>query len=432
MKIINKIIESKWIKNVSYVFLGKCIAMGFLQLFDIVIARKLTIQAYSEWAYFFSILSILFYVGWLGVNVSSKVYISKAENFIVRDKYIKAALCVRLTVSIIITVLILVFAPVIASLLGYPDKYPNLLFLIFLAAFIVFVNSYVDFFKNVYQAVESFELMSVATTIEYVGYFLFACVFICIRSDVRMVALAYLTANIVTLAYNGSTLIKKLDYHKVDLVYEKAKEIFRYAIPMAFISMGCVLLAEIDIVMLGIFGTKADVSIYSISKHISDKATHVNEALITGTITSFAIVNSENINKKMEQFKKIERINIFASLITSVLLAVIGFIGIPLFYGEIYKGASIIMYMLIPYYILFGISNLYARMLDYQGGAWKRSVWFISALIINIVCNYIMIPIWGAYGAAVSTIISLVPYTIYTIVALKRLFRKFQIHGFLK
>ena len=130
MKIINKIIESKWIKNVSYVFLGKCIAMGFLQLFDIVIARKLTIQAYSEWAYFFSILSILFYVGWLGVNVSSKVYISKAENFIVRDKYIKAALCVRLTVSIIITVLILVFAPVIASLLGYPDKYPNLFFLI--------------------------------------------------------------------------------------------------------------------------------------------------------------------------------------------------------------------------------------------------------------------------------------------------------------
>ena len=61
MGILERLKKSKWVRNVSFVVIGKAVAMGFYQLFDIVVARELSIQAYAEWAYFFSVLTIIFY-----------------------------------------------------------------------------------------------------------------------------------------------------------------------------------------------------------------------------------------------------------------------------------------------------------------------------------------------------------------------------------
>jgi len=424
--IFNRIKNSKWTQNVSYVFMGKIIAMLFYQFFDIVIARKLSIDAYSEWAFFFSILSILFYIGWLGINTSAKVKISTIAEKDSKNTYIKTSLATRFIASFVVCVVIVFTAPYFATLLGYPNKYPNLLSLIYIGGFIVFINSYIDFFKSLYQALESFRVMCLATIIEYGGYFIFAYIFLSFNCDVTILAVSYLIAGVITVFFNFILLNKKSNYHTAKISFPLMKDILKYALPMALISIGSVLLAEIDIVMLGILGAKSDVSVYSISKRICDKAIHVNEAIIIGTVTSLAIINKENYKDKIKQFQKINLLNILASIFISGVLFLFGIWGINILYGEEYGNATGITLLLIPYYIILGISNLYGRILDYHGKAWKRCVWFIVTIISNIFLNYILIPSFGAKGAAWATIVSLVPYTAYTILTVKKLFTQYK------
>ena len=57
-----------------------------------------------------------------------------------------------------------------------------------------------------------------------------------------------------------------------------------------------------------------------------------------------------------------------------------------------------------------------------MGRARRRAVWYTSVIVINLSLNYVLIPIYGGAGAAVATVISLIPYTIYCIYDIRNIF----------
>lgn len=65
---------------------------------------------------------------------------------------------------------------------------------------------------------------------------------------------------------------------------ERDYKVFRSA--SAYI-LGGLVLVEMDTFMLGLFCPKQQVSVYSIAKQLISKATNVNMAVWTGTITSW-------------------------------------------------------------------------------------------------------------------------------------------------
>lgn len=423
MKVNEKLKKLKHVKNISYIFVGKIVSMFLYQVYDIIIARKLNVQDYGEWAYFFSILNIFFFVGWFGVNSAARVYVSKANTSIEREKYVKAAFVVRFVISCVVTSLFVIFAKRMALQFGYPEKYPNLLWLFYFSGFIIFINSYTDLFKNLFQAIENFELLAIVSVLEYTGYLVFAIVFLNVLPSVKSVAIAYLTAGVVVIVFSILKHNKRESklYQSVD--WSCVKEIFYYALPMLVLSIGAIVLAEIDIIMLGMLGTRQDVSLYSIGKRLCDKAIHVNEAIVVGTVGTLAVINKDNLREKYIQFKKFSLLNALATCCTAILLVLLAIFFIPMLYGEEYARASQVTIMIIPYYILFGISYLCVRVLDFHGRVWIRSIWFLVVIGIDIVLNFFLIPVLGAYGAAIATWISLVPYTIYTMQAIRKWFK---------
>lgn len=58
-----------------------------------------------------------------------------------------------------------------------------------------------------------------------------------------------------------------------------------------------------------------------------------------------------------------------------------------------------------------------------MGHAKIRALWFISVIVINFSLNYLLIPKYGATGAAVATIASIIPYTIYCIYDVWKIFK---------
>ena len=427
---INKIKESNYFKNTSYSFVGKVVAMGFYMLLDIVCARMLDVEMYAEWVFFFSILTIMFYIGWLGINTSTKVFVSKQIGREKRGACISGAVVLRFIGSIFICILIFSIVFSVAPKLGYPDKYPDLLKLLLIAPIIVFFNSFCEFFKEIFMGIEEFKKLFFITIVEYGGYFIFSTILLMIFRSVESVAIGYVCSGIV-IFLTGFFILKKALGKTLNIkAFRNYKEyinaIMKYAIPIAIIAVGGLVLIEMDTFMLGILSNKEQVATYGIAKNLCSKATHINYALTVGTMTSFSVLTIENIKQKKQKFLKISNLNILIATLVSSIFWVIGPLLIKLLYGENYRLAGDTLKFLIPYYILYSISNFFSTFLDFQGKAKFRSACYVSIIIINLILNCILIPMYGARGAAIATSVSLVPYTVMVIIGTVRIYMKFE------
>ncbi len=407
-------------QNIFFTFAGKVVAMLFWIALDVAAARFLKINAYAEWTFFFSILTMLFWIGWLGINISSKVYVAKYDNANCQRDCVKSAFVTRIAVSTFIGGVFIAVLPCFAENLGYPIKYPNLRWLFSIAGVLVFFNSISEFYKEVFMGINRFKQLLILTITEYSGYFFLSLLFLSRNKQVGSIAYGYIFTGIVLLIMGAVMLF--LIYRNVGgnsrISYsEYIKPIMRYAIPIAVLSMGGFVLTEMDTFMLGILGAKEEVAVYGIAKSICYKAVHVNNASASGVMTTFAIINSENYNEKHKRYIISSRTNFALSIAVALCLILLGQYAVNILYGAEYTHAGHLIRLLSFYYVLFAISNYLSLFLDFRDKAGKRSIWYFSVVAINLVLNYILIPRYGAKGAAVATGISLIPYTLYTILA---------------
>lgn len=413
---IRKLFDNKLLKNTSYSFIGKIVAMIFLVLLDVTAARMLPVESYAEWVFFFAILTMLFYVGWMGINTSAKVYVSKTRNIRDRDNCLRASFVLRIVANIIICILVFWLAPKMAEFLGYPNKYANLKWLLQLAAILVFFNSFTELYKELCVGLQAYKSLFWVTVCEYGGYLVFSVVLLFLNQKATSIAIGYILSGMCILVLGLYLLNKNVgfSFQNTDSAYkEYLKPILKYALPIAVISFGGLILVEMDTFMLGLMSSEVEVATYSIAKNLCSKATHVNYALAVGTLTTFSVLTVENVVEKKARFRKINLVNVSITLGVALTMLIFGAIAIEIFYGEEYKAAGIVLRLLIPYYTLYSISNFYSSFLDFCGKARFRSICYISIIVINLTLNYLLIPTYGAKGAVIATDISLVPYTVF-------------------
>lgn len=409
----------KLFKNTVYSLLGKAIGMAFLVLLDILLARKLNVDQYAEWVYFFSIVSMLFFIGWIGINMSAKIIVSRCMEESSINACIKGGFLLRIISGMICSLILMIIMVFLSEKLGYPLKYPNLKNMFWLSGFLIFFNATTEFFKEIFIGVTNFKAVFGITVMEYFGYFVYSFLFLLFSGNVYSVVIGYIASGMTVFALGTIFLVK--DYHITckqdrEIVFQYIKRIVRYSIPMMLAGIGVIILIEIDTVMLGILSSKTEIAAYNIAKNINSKATHINYSLCVGTMTTFAVVSKNEIKSKREDFRKIERVNIL--IITGIVVAIYLLTPayINFFYGIKYNKASSVARVLIFYYILYALSNFYSTFLDFRGKAQIRSISYVVTIVLDIGLNYILIPRCGAYGAAIATSLSLIPYTLIVII----------------
>lgn len=409
----------KFFKNTMYSLFGKAVGMFSLMILDIFLARSLPAEYYAEWAFFFSVLTILFFVGWLGINSSSKVYISRYRDHRQQTECIKSALFLRFVLSLVVSCGIAVAMPGIMKVQNFSDKYPDLKALFIYSGFLVFFNSFTEFYKEIFVGLGWFKRLFVLTITEYLGYLCFTIFFSVRANSVLSVALGYLLAGILVFVTGFCFVCREYDLFNTlqsTSRFHYVRPIAKYAIPMFLIGIGVVILIEIDTFMLGIFSDKHQLAIYNIAKNLNAKLCHVNYSVAVGTMTTFAVIDQNTVDKQRSQFQKINLINL---LLTAGIAAVI-FLCTPFFvkilYGAAYADAGFITRALIPYYVLYSLSTFFATFLDFRGKAGVRSLAYIGIILLDIFFNYQLIPRYGALGAAIATSLSLFPYAVIMII----------------
>ena len=181
-----------------------------------------------------------------------------------------------------------------------------------------------------------------------------------------------------------------------------------------------ILLTEIeyrlDIFILLYFLNAAAVGIYSIGVTISQILWYASNSINS---VLFPNLTFSAPGKEKDMFTAtVIKYNFLMNLIILFFLVLFGKLMVFILYGSEYEQAYYIFLILAPGLLLDSIGRNVATWLKSEGKPLILSWVSFGTLILNILCNFLLIPKYGLYGAAYSSLISyivrgVILFTIY-------------------
>lgn len=180
-------------------------------------------------------------------------------------------------------------------------------------------------------------------------------------------------------------------------------------IPLAMVAGLDILVTETDIVMLGIFRTAEEVGIYRVAMQggllaaIGISATNM---IIAPYISKFAY--SKDIISLEKLAKQSARLAFLIAFSATVVFAIFGEFLLSVVFGEAYLEAYWPLLFLAAGQIVHAGMGAGGSILNMSGYEKGTLITLVLAAICNVALNWIFIPIWGIYGAALATFLSIV------------------------
>ena len=206
------------------------------------------------------------------------------------------------------------------------------------------------------------------------------------------------------------------------------KNIIKRSSPMAISSIAFILMQSIDVVLLGKFTNFKMVAYYAVTvkltMFISLALTSVNAVLAPKISELFALGQHQKLKVSIRNGTRL----IFALTIPAIAVLFIFSNYILNFFGKEYVVAKNTLFILLlgqAVNALCGSVGIYMNMTGKQN---ILQVLLISALFINLILNWILIPKYGILGAAIATSISTV---FWNIIGATYLYKKDKIKTFL-
>ncbi|MEO9952218.1 polysaccharide biosynthesis C-terminal domain-containing protein [Nonlabens sp.] len=205
----------------------------------------------------------------------------------------------------------------------------------------------------------------------------------------------------------------KVNNSKTIITY---KEIIKISFPMSLSSLGFFLLLSIDIFFLKYFKGDELIAIYAqpvkIIALIAMIQTTLQSSISKMIADNYYSGNMESLKLLIIKYTRLIALMSFPFLIIFLFFSK----SILLCFGEDYvSGNSVLLILLIGTTVnaLCGCTGTYMNMTGRQ--VVFRNIIFITVLI-NLILNIFLIPLYGMNGAAISSTISLILWNIFTVV----------------
>lgn len=188
------------------------------------------------------------------------------------------------------------------------------------------------------------------------------------------------------------------------------REYLAFGLPFLFANLGAVMLQSVDKLLLASFGMLAATGIYSLAVKLSSLISIV-------LLAPFTLVWGPMIYKVDRDHTREEAQRFFSRVLTyfALLLYWVG-MGIVLFAREAievwatpeYAGAKNLTPFLVVSAVLYGFYRHLQVGLNLTGRTQIIAWSFLAAAVVNVIGNALLIPYWGAMGAALATLASYV------------------------
>jgi O-antigen/teichoic acid export membrane protein len=417
LKKFQNLYKNKTFKEIVWSFLTKGSTLILFLVINIILARRLGVESFGLWSLFLSVMTIIFALSYFGVNTSTKKFVAQHNKTNNLKNVLLSSIKLRLIFSSIFSLLLLIFYKPLSSLIN-----PELEILFLYGIPLIFLSGFVEYFKSVFMGLHRIKYNFIVNLSEYGLKFVLIILFLLFSNSVISVVNSFIIALFITMTI-GSYLL----YHNFYKSLKKTsnnftKDILKYSYPLIFITIGFMALTEIDIIMIGIFSTVTEVGIYSVAKQIILKLPHISLAIAMGTMPVFAKLDNMNRSELKKRLHNLLKIN---SIIYFVIILGILFLSpffIPLIFGLEYANSVLPLQILCIYLFFYATSIILSSFLDYTGKAKIRAYNICITIVLNIVLNVILIPKYGAVGAAIATTISYMPYIVLNWIEVRRSF----------
>jgi O-antigen/teichoic acid export membrane protein len=364
---------------------------------SIYVARYLRPEQFGVYNYAVAFVALFSVIANLGLDsIVVRDLVNQPEK---RDVYLGTAFWLKL-----LGALLALSTLAIAARFTGNDPTTNL-YIFIIATGLIFQSSAVV--ESYFQSKVLSKYVSIAKLIQLALSSVLKLYFIFIQADLFWFVLVSLTDQItlafsLAFAYRWQQIGSFLGYFDLGA----AKAMLKNSWPLILSGMAVILYMRIDQIMIKEMLGEREVGLYSAAIRLSEAWYFVPVIIATSLFP--AIVNARNVDLKLynRRLQRLYTIMIYLAVGVAVPVALMAEHIVAMIYGLQYQGAGRVLSIHVWEGIFVGLGVVNGQWLlaeNLQGLALRNTLIVAG---VNVILNYILIPLYGLTGAALATVIS--------------------------
>jgi len=395
--------KNYWIKQGSYSFLGNIATMGFAFITFLFLVRVLSKDEFGVWVLYLTVTSFaeMARQGFVQNGLISFCTQNKDDY----NEIITAGLVLNIVTGLIGAFIIAVIANWLGSIWEV-EELPLLLWLypIYVATHgtymvLVFIQNANQKFKGILIANAIYGAINFSLVVGYWFYY----------ENIVLSHLIFIQciAGSVTILYTVITAKSMFTFGK--LTKRWLTKLFHYGKYVFGTNFSSMLLNKMDIIMIGYFISPIAVATYNVASRMNN--------YIEVPMNSIASIVFPNISERYKE-EGIDAVRYLYERSTGLMLAILipAVVGVVIMAkpiililaGKEYLAAVPVLIILTCMAIVKPWGRLFGITLDATGNPKVNFKMLLLSLLINVITNLILIPIFGMKGAAWATLLSVV------------------------
>lgn len=392
--LLNKYKSNIKLKQILSLFSVNLIGIPVGMIISILLTQYLGAKSYGDFMFLNNLLTLSVVIGTFGLFQSGNRAIVLSESKEQINEYYGAEMILALIIFLIISVFLLLFAiydPNINS--------KGLRLVIFYILPFSWLYIFVKYYEVLFQADNRIDLLVKIRLFPKLFFLVFILIIILLdksylQSKLLSVVFSFLISQIIVFIYVFFSL--KLSINNLVL---RIKEIWNFNKSFGFnVYIGSIFavgFAQLSAVLISYFGVdNSGVGFYSLALSIAAPLAFIPNTIATTHYRDFSKL--KRIPTKVLRQTLI--ITIFTMFISWLLVSPF----INYFYGVEFKKVINLFYIVSSGIVLHGLADFYNRFLgaNGQGKSLRNSSFIVGSFLL--VCNILLIPIWGEVGASIT------------------------------
>lgn len=385
------------VKNIFFSTITCGLRFIFSSLVFIIMARGLGVEEFGKFTFALSFIGIFLVLLDYGFHplIIKEVAVSSNNALRISNDI--------LTGKIILLVILTFVLFTVLEVMSYPAETKIIVFILWLA---IILYSFGQVFNAIFRGLNQFQYETYPTVLFNGIQFFLILTFLWLNFKTVAVAFAYLISRIIYFSVSLYLVHKKCGRLSWKFDFLKGIKVVKDTFPFGIQAILTTLYAQLDTVFLAHFKGNTEVGYYQAAIRIV-MATMVIYDIIA---SPYFPVISKKIKTDREGFQKYSiALNKYMFLTGGTIAAFLFLfsdIFIRLIYGEQYMPSIFIMQLLAGVIFLRFVGAAYADILTAADNQKLRAIGAAVALVINVILNLILIPMYGAIGAAIANIIT--------------------------
>ncbi len=387
-----------FIKGVLITVTSKFFLVGIGTIINIIIARMLGPTGKGIYTLAILIVSMLFAFGNLGIT-SSVIYFTgknKYELKQIASNVWTIGLIVGVVLSLIIIIVVNNFH--IPFFKGVPVLYINIAVL---CLPFLFIGSYLSSILLGKQKIWLYNLRQIIEKISFLIIFLF--LLLIPNADIILNALMAYIISVIISCTLAVVFVSKMTKIGILLQRSFVSVVTKYGLKVYFGNLMLFSEKKVDVFILNFFLNPAMVGYYSLATGLAEFLTHIPQA---ASVVLFPKVAASSKTATKEYTPKVCRHIFFVTVLGSIAMGLCSETIIRVVYGKTFIPAIPVVWVFLPGMVFFACSRVILSDLMGRGKPKYSAIASFISASSSLSFNFLLIPIWGMFGAAIASVLS--------------------------